>query len=227
VLEKSPGQIAEVVRAAEEEGLITDVLLTTGTPPDSPDMGGERLVAIIEGIREFSDIPIGVQIEPPLGRETIRDVARAGANAIGLHIESADESIRKEMTPGKYEYGPLDLYRRSWQHALDFFHRGNVSTFLLHGLGENVEQTLGLVEELAEVGVLPIVSPVRPATGSQLVDYLPTYVGDLEGSVSLYKEVGRILYKWNLNPMETVAGCHRCGGCTPIQEAYDWATDTS
>jgi len=168
-----------------------------------------------------------VQIEPPVGRETIRDVARAGANAIGMHIESADESVREEMTPGKYEYGQLDLYRRSWQHARDFFDRGNVSTFLLQGLGENVDQTLGLAEELAEVGVLPIVSPVRPAKGSQLADYLPTYVGDLEGSIGLYKEVGRILYKWELNPDDTVAGCHRCGGCTPIQEAYDWAASIS
>ncbi|MHA2602877.1 MAG: radical SAM protein [Candidatus Thorarchaeota archaeon SMTZ1-83] len=227
VLEKSPSQIAEVVQAAEEEGVITDVLLTTGTPPNSEDMGGERLVAIISAIREFSDIPIGVQIEPPVGKGIIRDVARAGANAIGMHIESADESVREEMTPGKYEHGQLDLYRRSWQHALDYFDRGNVSTFLLHGLGENKAQTLDLVGELAEVGVLPIVAPVRPAKGSQLADYIPTYVGNLEESISLYKEVGRILYKWNLNPASTVAGCHRCGGCTPIQEAYDWAASVS
>lgn len=226
-MEKSPSQIAEVVQAAEEEGVITDVLLTTGTPPNSEDMGGERLVAIISAIREFSDIPIGVQIEPPVGKGIIRDVARAGANAIGMHIESADESVREEMTPGKYEHGQLDLYRRSWQHALDYFDRGNVSTFLLHGLGENKAQTLDLVGELAEVGVLPIVAPVRPAKGSQLADYIPTYVGNLEESISLYKEVGRILYKWNLNPASTVAGCHRCGGCTPIQEAYDWAASVS
>ncbi|MFX0108821.1 MAG: radical SAM protein, partial [Candidatus Hodarchaeota archaeon] len=223
VLEKTPEQIAEVVLAAEKGGIIKDVLLTTGTPPESPDMGGERLISIIEKIRESSNIPIAVQIEPPVEEEIIRDIARAGANAIGIHIESADESIREEMCPGKFQYGSLDLYRRSWQNALDHFGRGNVSTFILHGLGENLEQTINLVSELAEVGVIPVVAPVRPAKGSQLADFTPTYVGQLETSLSFYKEIGRILYRWGLNPKETIGGCHRCGGCTPIQEAYDWA----
>lgn len=222
ILEKTPQQIAEVVQAAEKEGVAHDVLLTTGTP-ESPDMGIERLVKIIEAIRGVSRMPIGVQFEPPIDRNTIRHISDAGANAVGMHIESADESVREEMCPGKHEYGPLDLYKRSWQYALDLFGRGNVSTFILHGLGESIETTLDLVKELAEVGVLPVVAPVRPAPGSQLSDYTPTYVGTIDQSVEFYKKVGKILYKNNLDPSKTLAGCHKCGGCTPDQEAYDWA----
>ncbi|MFW9912913.1 MAG: hypothetical protein ACFFEU_10605, partial [Candidatus Thorarchaeota archaeon] len=62
---------------------------------------------------------------------------------------------------------------------------------------------------------------------SQLADFTPTYVGRLEESVSLYKEVGNALYRGGINPSETMAGCHRCGGCSPIQEAYDWAASRS
>ncbi|MHA2302324.1 MAG: radical SAM protein [Candidatus Thorarchaeota archaeon] len=222
VLDKSPEQMAEVVQAAEQDGIITDILLTTGTT-DTPDMGGERLVAIIKGIRKVSDLPIGVQIEPPMKREIIKEISRAGANAIGMHIESADDAIRKEMCPGKYEYGSLDLYRKSWLYALDYFERGNVSTFILYGLGENVNKTISLVQELAEAGVVPIVAPFRPAPGSMLSDFTPTYVGKLEESLKLYQEVGNALHQWNIDPSETLAGCHRCGGCSPIQEAYDWA----
>lgn len=222
ILEKAPEQISEVVRAAEKEGVAKDVLLTTGTP-ESSDMGAERLVRIIESIRKVSKIPIGVQFEPPADESMIRKVADAGANAVGIHIESADEAVREEMCPGKHHYGPLDLYKRSWQYALDYFGKGNVSTFILQGLGESIEKTLAITGELAEVGVLPVVAPIRPAPGSQLADYIPTYVGHLERSIDFYKEVGQILFKNGLNPEETLAGCHKCGGCTPNQEAYDWA----
>ena len=223
VLEKTPEQIAEVVQAAEKEGVAKDVLLTTGTP-ESADMGIDNLVFIIEAIRAISSLPIGVQFEPPVDNNIIRRIYDAGANAVGMHIESADESAREQMCPGKHEYGPLDLYQRSWQYALDFFGRGNVSTFILHGLGENIETTLSLVTELAEAGVLPVVAPVRPASGSQLADYTPTYVGSIDQSVEFYKRVGVSLFENGLNPSKTMAGCHKCGGCTPDQEAYDWAS---
>ncbi|MFX1369577.1 MAG: radical SAM protein [Promethearchaeota archaeon] len=222
VLDKTPEQIAEVVQAAELEGIIKNILLTTGTP-DAPDMGGGRLIAIIKAIRGVSSLPIGVQIEPPMERDVIREISNAGANAIGMHIESADDAIREEMCPGKYGTGSMDLYRRSWKYALDYFGRGNVSTFILHGLGEHVSKTIDLAKELAEAGVVPIVAPFRPAPGSHLADFTPTYVGKIEESIMLYKEVGAALYRWGINPSETMAGCHRCGGCSPIQEAYDWA----
>jgi len=222
VLEKTPEDVAEVVLAAQSDGYIDDVLLTTGTP-DSPDMGTEKLIDIIRAIRKVSTIPIAVQFEPPVDTVVIKQVAEAGANAVGIHIESADESIREEMCPGKHEHGSLDLYRQSWQFALKYFEKGHVSTFILHGLGEDMQKTLNLVEELSQIGVMPIVAPVRPSQGSQLADYIPTYVGDLSGSVAFYKRIGTILYDNGLNPKKTAGGCHKCGGCTPIQEAYDWA----
>lgn len=226
VLEKVPEQIAEVVTAAEKEGVIDNILLTTGTP-ESEDMGIERIIRVIEAIRKVSNLPIGVQFEPSVDKDTIREVANAGATAVGLHIESADESIREEMSPGKHQYGSLDLYKRSWQYALDCFERGRVSTFILHGLGEDKSRTLSLVGELSEAGIMSVVAPVRPSSGSQLANYKPTYVGHLEESIEFYKEIGKILFQHNLNPKETAAGCHRCGGCTPIQEAYEWAASLS
>jgi radical SAM protein (TIGR04043 family) len=225
ILEKTPEQLVEVLLAAEREGVVENVLLTTGTP-DTPDVGLQLLMRMIIGIREVSEIPIGIQFEPPVEEDMIGKVAYAGADAVGMHIESADESVRSEMCPGKFQYGPLALYMKSWHYALEFFDRGNVSTFLLHGLGEDLNRTLSLVEELAQYGVLPVVTPVRPSHGSQLADYIPTYVNNIETSVDFYKNIGTILYSNNLNPEKTHAGCHKCGGCTPIQEAYDWAAQT-
>ena len=226
MLEKVPEHVAEVVIAAEKEGIVDDILLTTGTP-DSEDMGVERLIHVIEAIRKVSEIPIAVQFEPPVDRDTIREIANAGATAVGMHIESADEAIREEICPGKHQYGPLDLYKRSWQFALDYFEKGHVSTFILHGLGEDPKRTLSLVGELCEVGVMAIVAPVRPSKGSQISDFKPSYTDHLDESVEFYKEVGKHLFRNGLNPKNTISGCHRCGGCTPIQEAYDWAASVS
>ena len=222
ILEKTPSQIQEVLIAAEAEGVVRSILLTTGTP-DSIDVGIERLYNIVKAIREVSDLPIGIQIEPPLDESWLKRIHEIGVDTIGIHIETADSDIRAEMCPGKYQYADLDRYRKVWKIAVDLFGRGNVSTFILHGLGEELDSTLELVNELAEIGVLSVVTPIRPAKDSQLGDYNPQYIGRLEESVQFYKNIGHILFNHKINPNETRAGCHSCGGCTPIQEAYDWA----
>lgn len=222
VLEKTPEQMAEVVRAAEQEGVVDNILLTTGTP-ESQDVGINNLVVIIQGIRQVSSLPIGVQFEPPVDTTIIQKIYDAGASAVGMHIESTDEVIREEMCPGKYQYGSFHLYKAAWSDAVEIFPKGNVSTFILHGLGENLQESLVRIREFAELGIMPVVAPIRPAPGSQLANYKPSYVGKLDESLDFYKQVGKILLDNGLNPKETFAGCHRCGGCTPIQEAYDSA----
>ncbi len=222
VLEKTPEQLAEVVQAAEREGVIKNVLITTGTP-DTDDAGCEALVSVVRAIRQVSSLPIGVQLEPPLDLDWLQKLHDAGVEAVGMHIETADESLREEFCPGKFDYASIEKYREAWIQGVDIFGRGNVSTFLLQGLGEDYTETLALVEELSEIGVLAVVAPLRPAPSSQIADHIPPYVGTLEESIRFYEDIGKILYRWNLNPQDTLAGCHSCGGCTPIQEAYDWA----
>ncbi|MEM2143482.1 MAG: hypothetical protein QXQ81_09525, partial [Candidatus Thorarchaeota archaeon] len=118
ILEKRPSQFVQVLLSALDEGSVTDVLLTTGTP-DSADVGITPLVDMIRAIREVSDIPIGVQFEPPRELSLIDSVVEAGANAIGIHIETADERLRARVCPGKYAYGPLDLYVSAWQRGVE------------------------------------------------------------------------------------------------------------
>lgn len=222
LLEKTPSQLAEVVAEAEAEGVARDVLLTTGTPP-SDDMGTLRMEKTIRAIREISDIPIGAQFEPPKENSYISRVSEAGADALGMHLEITDEELRKRICPGKAEHGTVQLYLKRWEYALEHFERGHVSTFLLHGFGENHESILRFMRKIAKMGILPVVAPVRPAYRSELKDYRPSYISNLDETLEFYKNVGKILFQYNLNPKETVAGCHKCGACTPIQEAYAWA----
>lgn len=222
LLEKSPEQFVEVLQAGLDEGVVKDVLLTTGTP-DSQDVGIDRLVRIVKTIRDFSDIPIGVQFEPPVDPAKIYEVYNAGVNAVGIHIESVDPNVRELYCPGKTDYGSFEMYMESWEYALDLFGSGNVSTFLLYGLGEDLSLTLSKLEEIISKGILPVVAPIRPAPNSQLANFTPSYIKESEKYLDFVRIIGRLLVQKGLNPKETSAGCHRCGGCTPIQEAYDLA----
>jgi radical SAM protein (TIGR04043 family) len=222
IKEKTPDQLAEVVKIAEVSGRIKHILLTTGTD-EGEDMGISRLIAISRAIRRVSGLPIAVQFEPPKNLSIFQELADAGVNAVGIHIESVDDGIRQEICPGKYTHSVAGLYDEAWDTALKYFGKGNVTTFILHGLGEDLSATLEFCDNVAGRGILPIVTPFRPAPGSQLADFMPSYVGNLEESTEFYKQLGLILYKHGLNPKATSGGCSRCGGCTPIQEAYDWA----
>jgi radical SAM protein (TIGR04043 family) len=222
ITEKNPEQMSEVVQAAESEGMLEHILLTTGTP-ESPDMGINRLVEISKAIREVSDLPIAVQFEPPKDVEVINKLADVDVDAVGIHLESADEKVRKDICPGKYRHGNLDLYNAAWERSLEFFSEGDVSTFILYGLGEDRERTLDFCSDIASRGILPIITPIRPSPSSQLGDFIPSYVNSLDDSIEFYQNLGIILAENNINPKETSAGCSRCGGCTPIHEAYDWA----
>ncbi|MHA2423896.1 MAG: radical SAM protein, partial [Candidatus Thorarchaeota archaeon] len=119
IIEKTPEQMQEVVQAAEDEGIIKQILMTTGTP-ESPDMGITRLVEITHAIREVSDLPIGVQFEPPKDLRYIDRIAKAGVNNIGIHLESADGSVRERICPGKFKHRKIDLYHAAWDRALEF-----------------------------------------------------------------------------------------------------------
>ena len=91
-----------------------------------------------------------------------------GEGVMAIHLESADELIRQKICPGKFKHGSPAIYNDSWKHALTHFKRGQVSSYILHGLGEDINTTLNQIEEMAILGVLPVVAPVRPAKGSQL-----------------------------------------------------------
>ena len=66
-------------------------------------------------------------------------------------------------------------------------------------------------------------SPSGPGIKRILGQGSDPYLGILQLAPLRPEEVGNAIHKWDINPSETMAGCHRCGGCSPIQEAYDWA----
>jgi radical SAM protein (TIGR04043 family) len=120
------------------------------------------VAAVREAVRR---LPIQVQVEPPTDIRWIARLREAGTTAIGIHVESLDEDVRRRWTPGKATV-PIERYDEVWTEAVRVFGRNRVSTYLLIGLGEDPDELVGGARRLIAMGVYPFVVPYRPLAGS-------------------------------------------------------------
>jgi len=155
-----------------------------------------------------------VQIEALEDLVYINKLREAGADTIGIHIEVLDESLRKEITPGKFSIS-YELYEENWKHAVDIFGKNQVSSYILTGFGESKSNFIKDLEKVISIGVIPYITPVRSIPGKK--DLPITNYHDL---IDIYKESGKLMREYGVNPLKNKAGCVRCGGCSAIKEAY-------
>ncbi|MFX0031375.1 MAG: radical SAM protein [Candidatus Hodarchaeota archaeon] len=214
ILEKTPQQMIEVIKAAIAEGRCNHMTLTSGTD-ETDDKGANRYTKLLEEIKNhYPELPLHVQIEPLDDLNYIRKLKEAGADTIGIHIEVLDENIRKELTPGKYHI-PYEDFEKNWEYALKIFGKNQVETFILTGFGENYENLINDLERIIHLGVIPFITPVRSILGKKDMP-----LTDHELLVKIYQKASNLLKEYGVNPLENKAGCVRCGGCSAIKEAY-------
>lgn len=210
---KEPRQFREVVEAATEEGVCSHITLTTGTTA-SPDRGSTLLTEVVREVKSHRNIPIHVQVEPPEEDKYLEMLANAGADTIGIHIETFDRGVLKEVCPGKAET-MLERYFEAWKRSIELFGEEQVSSFIIAGLGEGDESILRGAEELARIGVIPYLVPLRPIVGTEFENKRPP---SPKRMISLYKQVAETLRTYGVNPSRNKAGCVRCGACSAIKE---------
>jgi radical SAM protein (TIGR04043 family) len=214
---KSPAQIAEVARAAVELDGVKQLVMTTGTT-NGKDRGATHLANCVRAVTgAVPGLPIQVQIEPPGDLAVIAELEAAGATAIGIHVESMRDDVRRAWMPGKSTV-PMDEYRAAWREAVRVFGRNRVSSYLLIGLGDTADQIVDAAEELIDMGVYPFVVPFRP-----LADSLAAGDGAGPPSSELVAEVsGRVatlLRGAAMSGAEQQAGCAACGACSLLPAA--------
>jgi biotin synthase-related radical SAM superfamily protein len=144
-------------------------------------------------------------------------LANAGADTIGIHIESFDPTVLKEVCPGKAETS-LKRYFEIWKHSVKLFGENQVSSFIIAGLGESDDSILEGSARMAEIGVIPFLVPLRPIIGTEFENMSPP---NPRRMISLYKRTAEILETYGVNPAKSKAGCVRCGCCSAIKEAKD------
>ncbi len=156
---KTPQQLGEVAKAAVELDGVTHMVMTTGTPPGS-DRGAKILCESAIGVKAAVDLPIQGQCEPPDDDVWFARMRDAGIDSLGMHLEAVTESVRARIMPGKAQVS-VERYFRAFEAAVPVFGRGQVSTYILAGLGDSAQEILAICERLVEGRRLSLRGAVR------------------------------------------------------------------
>lgn len=208
---KTPQQLAEVAKAAVELDGVKHMVMTTGTPP-TPDRGAAILTESAEAIRAAVNLPLQAQCEPPDTDAWFHRMKDAGVDTLGMHLEVIGDELRRRVLPGKAEV-PMSRYWDAFAAAVEVFGRGQVSTYLLAGLGDSQELILSTSQRLLTMGVYPFVVPFVPISGTPLEDH-PAPTADFMRSV--LEPLGRMSTEAGIRAADIKAGCGKCAACSTL-----------
>ena len=208
---KTPAQLAEVAKAAVELDGVKHMVMTTGTPLGK-DRGAAILAESAAAVKEAVDLPIQVQCEPPDDDAWFARMKEAGVDALGMHLEAVTPVVRQRIMPGKAQVS-ITRYLAAFEAAVPVFGRGQVSTYILAGLGDSREAILAICETLVAIGVYPFVVPFVPISGTPLESHpspSPGFMHDILAPLS------RMLVASGLKATDIKAGCGKCGACSAL-----------
>jgi radical SAM protein (TIGR04043 family) len=208
---KTPEQVAEVTEAAVRLDGIQQLVMTTGTP-NSDDRGARLMAETAAAVKQRVTIPIQAQCEPPADPIWYSRMKQAGVDSLGMHLEVVEPEVRRRILPGKSEVS-LDAYYQAFADAVAVFGRGQVSTYLLAGLGDSAESLIACSERLIAMGVYPFVVPFVPIAGTPL-EHHPAPSTDF--MVEIYSAVAAHLKQSDISAEAMAAGCAKCGACSAL-----------
>lgn len=208
---KTPAQLAEVAKAAVELDGVKHMVMTTGTPPGK-DRGAAILAESAAAVKAAVNLPIQVQCEPPDDDAWFARMFEAGADALGMHLEACTEEVRHRIMPGKAQVS-VERYFEAFAAAVPVFGRGQVSTYILAGLGDTAGDILSVCDRLTKMGVYPFVVPFVPISGTPLESHptpTPAFMNSILGPLAA------MLRATGLKATEAKAGCAKCGACSAL-----------
>ncbi len=158
--------------------------MTTGTPSGS-DRGARILVESALAIKAAVNLPLQGQCEPPGDAKWFTRMKEAGIDALGMHLEAVTPEVRARIMPGKAQVS-VEQYLEAFADAVAVFGRGQVSTYILAGLGDTPEAILSLSQTLIGLGRLSVrralCADQRYAAGAPSGAGQPVYVLDFTTS---------------------------------------------
>jgi radical SAM protein (TIGR04043 family) len=212
IVKKSPEQLAEVAAAAKELDGAVDATLTTGSS-NGVDRGARYVARCGHAVKDATGLPVEVQFEPPMTLDVIDEVADLGIDSVGIHVESFDPDVLARVAPAKARTG-IDYYFRAWERAVARFGEGQVSTYVILGMGEDPGLTIEGCRRAVDMGVFPFVVPLRPVAGSLMEDVMPP---DRAYTERIYRQVGGYMLERGMDASLPKAGCARCQACSGLQ----------
>ncbi|RYF80373.1 MAG: MSMEG_0568 family radical SAM protein [Comamonadaceae bacterium] len=211
VARKTPQQLAEVARMAVLLDGVKHMVMTTGTP-NSSDRGASILCESALAVKAAVNLPIQGQCEPPDDDRWFQRMRAAGIDTLGMHLETVTPAVRERVMPGKASV-PVERYMSAFEAAVQVFGRGQVSTYILAGLGDSAEAILATCDQLLARGVYPFVVPFVPISGTPLEDHPAPSPAFMR---SILEPLGRSVAKAGLRSADIKAGCGKCGACSSL-----------
>lgn len=208
---KTPQQLAEVAEAAVRLDGVEHMVMTTGTP-NSSDRGAAYLAECAEAVKASVNLPIQAQCEPPADFIWFERMKAAGIDSLGMHLEAVEPQVRAAIMPGKAEVS-ISTYFAAFKAAVEVFGWGQVSTYLLAGLGDSLESLVHTSEKLIHLGVYPFVVPFVPISDTPLAHHPAPNVDFM---AKLYARVGKLLRQAGMTSESINAGCAKCGACSAL-----------
>src|SRR6202021_716549 len=106
-----------------------------------------------------------------------------------------------------------EFYLEAFVAAVEVFGRGQVSTYLLAGLGDTVESLHEAARVLISLGVYPFIVPFVPVTGTPLAGRRPP---SAEFMRAVLAPVGEWLTAAGITSDTVKAGCVKCAACSTL-----------
>jgi radical SAM protein (TIGR04043 family) len=208
---KTPEQLAEVAVAARDLDGAVDATLTTGSTR-AVDRGALYVGRCGQAVKQASGLPVEVQFEPPLDLDVIDEVGEMGIDSVGIHVETFDPAVLARVAPAKARTG-IDWYFSAWERAVEVFGPGQVSTYVILGMGEDPALIVDGCKRAVDIGVYPFVVPLRPVAGSLMGDWLPP---SRSYTQPVYAKVLSYMIERGMRSTTTKAGCARCQACSGL-----------
>lgn len=165
---KTEDQLLEALsNAISDPNLPAKHILLGGGTPEGEDMGARLAANLCKVIRKKFDISIYVMICAPLKNEYIDMLKDAGANELGMNIEFYSEEAWKKYIPGKNSIIGKKRYLDALEYSVKVFGPINTRSLIIAGLEERKFTLAGSIH-LASMGVMPILSPFRALSGTDL-----------------------------------------------------------
>ncbi len=203
---KPKERVVEMVAQALDSGELEAISLTSGVER-TPEGEVARVAEIVRALRRF-DLPIGVSVTPARGSS--KALQEAGADEIKYNVECLDPVLFGRVCPG----ASLEKIKAALADASARFGRNRVFSNVIVGLGESEPSLREGIEELAEMGVLPVIRAVYPH---------PLRVGEVEmvrpspeRLLDLSRHLRLALDEHRLRGDAAETGCYRCTGCDLI-----------
>gem|GEM_PF-1197171 len=174
---KTGAQVADVIETTKKYHSDPKSILTRGTPADKQGLGGtiqilEELSKRFPYTNDRERTKLLMTVSPTKKIEEVKLLHDLGLHSVSFNFEVFDKGYWKAIVPGKDENIGRQLWEDSLIDAVKHFGEGRVFSAMIAGL-EPRQTLIEGVNWCCDRGIIPIIVPFSPETGSQFEGFRP------------------------------------------------------